>query len=500
MPRLTKIKSLNIQPRDCVNGSEASGTVMALCNFNPILVRFPLQGSSKSQEFSSFSFLEFSSCLKAKSFRTWFSTQQVIMVDFVFKFSEAQAGEVKGSYGAIVKRKEVKKVGKNEHHLWKKNDSAGSGQKALNLVRMLSGLPNEKEAVYGALNKWVAWEVEFPIVAAAKALQILRKRSQWHRVIQLMHEADSQGQNLISLEKSRFSNGIGLNRYASAYQNKSLNIYPDCVNGSEVSRTVMALCNFNPILVRFPLQGSSKSQEFSSFSFLEFSSCLKAKRFGICIRAKTQQVIMVDFVFKFSETQAGEVKGSYGAIVKRKEVKKVGKNEHHLWKKNDSAGSGQKALNLVRMLSGLPNEKEAVYGALNKWVAWEVEFPIVAAAKALQILRKRSQWHRVIQVYAYPGHLGYGHSKKKLNTHWGSIKEFERGNEGTREKGLVFEPEGGERVGEEGERFSGGTSTELLIIPSIAFETKSTGTTAEGSTAEDPDMLEEETVATDGEA
>ncbi|KAF3603355.1 hypothetical protein F2Q69_00033472 [Brassica cretica] len=81
-----------------------------------------------------------------------------------------------------------------------------------------------------------------------------------------------------------------------------------------------------------------------------------------------------------------------------KEVKKVGKNEHHLWKKNDSAGSGQKALNLVRMLSGLPNEKEVVYGALNKWVAWEVEFPIVAAAKALQILRKRSQWHRVIQV------------------------------------------------------------------------------------------------------
>lgn len=99
----------------------------------------------------------------------------------------------------------------------------------------------------------------------------------------------------------------------------------------------------------------------------------------------------------------------------------MGKNEHHLWKKNDSAGSGQKALNLVRMvslkktymlfevvhvnlytlnrqLSGLPNEKEAVYGALNKWVAWEVEFPIVAAAKALQILRKRSQWHRVIQV------------------------------------------------------------------------------------------------------
>ncbi|CAH8345348.1 unnamed protein product [Eruca vesicaria subsp. sativa] len=158
----------------------------------------------------------------------------------------------------------------------------------------------------------------------------------------------------------------------------------------------MAVCNLNPNLWRFPLQGLSL-QKFSSFSFLESPICLKAKRCGFCIRAK------------FSEAQAGKVKGSYGDTVKsRKEVKKVGKNEHHLWKKNDSAGSGQKALNLVRMLSGLPNEKEAVYGALNKWVAWEVEFPIIAAAKALQILRKRSQWHRVIQVAKWMLSKGQG--------------------------------------------------------------------------------------------
>lgn len=30
-----------------------------------------------------------------------------------------------------------KKVAKNEHHLWKKRDSAGTGQKALNLVRIV---------------------------------------------------------------------------------------------------------------------------------------------------------------------------------------------------------------------------------------------------------------------------------------------------------------------------------------------------------------------------
>ncbi|MBA0762720.1 hypothetical protein Gotri_012300 [Gossypium trilobum] len=35
-------------------------------------------------------------------------------------------------------RKQVKMVGKKEHHLWKKRDLADSGQKALNLVRIVS--------------------------------------------------------------------------------------------------------------------------------------------------------------------------------------------------------------------------------------------------------------------------------------------------------------------------------------------------------------------------
>ncbi|KAI5348950.1 hypothetical protein L3X38_001837 [Prunus dulcis] len=48
-------------------------------------------------------------------------------------------------------------------------------------------------------------------------------------------------------------------------------------------------------------------------------------------------------------------------------------------------------------ISGLPNEKETVYGALDKWTAWETEFPLIAAVKALRILRKRGQWVRVIQ-------------------------------------------------------------------------------------------------------
>ncbi|CAL0308994.1 unnamed protein product [Lupinus luteus] len=84
------------------------------------------------------------------------------------------------------------------------------------------------------------------------------------------------------------------------------------------------------------------------------------------------------------------------------------KKEHHLWKRRDSAQSGQKALTLVKIVSQLPNEKEAVYGALDKWTAWETEFPVIAAAKALKILKKRGQWIRVIQVAKWMLSKGQG--------------------------------------------------------------------------------------------
>ncbi|KAJ0017252.1 hypothetical protein Pint_10138 [Pistacia integerrima] len=96
--------------------------------------------------------------------------------------------------------------------------------------------------------------------------------------------------------------------------------------------------------------------------------------------------------------QNGQLNSNSEASNNRKIIKKVRKKEHHLWKKRESAGSGKKALNLVRIVSELPNEKEAVYGALDKWTAWETEFPLIATTKALNMLRQRGQWRRVIQV------------------------------------------------------------------------------------------------------
>ncbi|KAK8941769.1 Pentatricopeptide repeat-containing protein [Platanthera guangdongensis] len=66
--------------------------------------------------------------------------------------------------------------------------------------------------------------------------------------------------------------------------------------------------------------------------------------------------------------------------------------------KRYSAGSGQKALHLVRLVSKLPDDKDAVTAALDYWTSWETEFPIIASAKALEILSRRIQWRRIIQV------------------------------------------------------------------------------------------------------
>ncbi|KAK8969544.1 Pentatricopeptide repeat-containing protein [Platanthera guangdongensis] len=77
-----------------------------------------------------------------------------------------------------------------------KRDSAGSGQKALHLVRLISKLPDDKDAVTVALDFWTAWETEFPIITSAKALKILRRRNQWRRIIQVSKWMLSKGQVL----------------------------------------------------------------------------------------------------------------------------------------------------------------------------------------------------------------------------------------------------------------------------------------------------------------
>ncbi|RDX65608.1 Pentatricopeptide repeat-containing protein, chloroplastic, partial [Mucuna pruriens] len=64
------------------------------------------------------------------------------------------------------------------------------------LYTTLVELNDSKEAVYGALDAWVAWEQNFPISSMKTILNTLEKEQQWHRVVQVIKWMLSKGQGM----------------------------------------------------------------------------------------------------------------------------------------------------------------------------------------------------------------------------------------------------------------------------------------------------------------
>ncbi|KAJ0975615.1 hypothetical protein J5N97_017580 [Dioscorea zingiberensis] len=62
------------------------------------------------------------------------------------------------------------------------------------LLNTLFDLKDSKEAVYGTLDAWVAWEQEFPLPMLKRALLVLEKMEQWHKVVQVLKWMLSKGQ------------------------------------------------------------------------------------------------------------------------------------------------------------------------------------------------------------------------------------------------------------------------------------------------------------------
>ncbi|GMH09666.1 hypothetical protein Nepgr_011507 [Nepenthes gracilis] len=65
---------------------------------------------------------------------------------------------------------------------------------------------------------------------------------------------------------------------------------------------------------------------------------------------------------------------------------------------------------LVNALLELDDSKEAVYGTLDAWVAWEQNFPIASLKNVLLALEKEQQWHRVVQVIKWTLSKGQGNT------------------------------------------------------------------------------------------
>ncbi|GMJ03909.1 hypothetical protein like AT1G04590 [Hibiscus trionum] len=65
---------------------------------------------------------------------------------------------------------------------------------------------------------------------------------------------------------------------------------------------------------------------------------------------------------------------------------------------------------LVTTLLDLKDSKEAVYGTLDAWVAWEQNFPIGPLKNVILALEKEHQWHRVVQVIKWMLSKGQGNT------------------------------------------------------------------------------------------
>lgn len=81
-----------------------------------------------------------------------------------------------------------------------------------------------------------------------------------------------------------------------------------------------------------------------------------------------------------------------------------------IWRTRHKRGSYNKSDKLLECLEPISNVKEEVYGALDAFIAWELDFPLIAVKKALYVLEQQRNWSRIIQVIKWMLGKGQGRS------------------------------------------------------------------------------------------
>ncbi|XP_058110837.1 uncharacterized protein LOC131253718 isoform X7 [Magnolia sinica] len=103
--------------------------------------------------------------------------------------------------------------------------------------------------------------------------------------------------------------------------------------------------------------------------------------------------------FTSSEVRHGnQAKDQYSKNARDLRNFQIGENVSRKDKMNFLVKTEAKEL-VIWQLFDLKDSKEAVYSALDAWVAWEQNFPIVSLKRALITLEKEEQWHRIIQLF-----------------------------------------------------------------------------------------------------
>lgn len=94
-----------------------------------------------------------------------------------------------------------------------------------------------------------------------------------------------------------------------------------------------------------------------------------------------------------------------------------------VWKTKRKIGTISKSLKLVECIKDLSNVKEEVYGALDSFIAWDLEFPLVTVKKALRSLEIEKEWKRIIQVTKWMLSKGQGRTMGSYYTLLNALAE-----------------------------------------------------------------------------
>ncbi|KAF9623541.1 hypothetical protein IFM89_003331 [Coptis chinensis] len=109
-----------------------------------------------------------------------------------------------------------------------------------------------------------------------------------------------------------------------------------------------------------------------------------------------------------------------------------------VWKSRTKIGTISKSKKLVDCIKGLSNVKEEVYGALDAFIAWELEFPLITVKKALKSLEEEKEWKRIIQVTKWMLSKGQGRTKGSYFMLLNALAEDGRLDEAEELWGQVF--------------------------------------------------------------
>ncbi|XP_057547348.1 pentatricopeptide repeat-containing protein At4g21190 isoform X2 [Amaranthus tricolor] len=97
-----------------------------------------------------------------------------------------------------------------------------------------------------------------------------------------------------------------------------------------------------------------------------------------------------------------------------------------VWKSRKKIGTISKSKKLVDCVKELSNVKEEVYGALDAFIAWDLEFPLITVKKALKVLEDEKEWKRIIQVTKWMLSKGQGRTMGSYYTLLNALGEEDR--------------------------------------------------------------------------